>query len=328
MKKANPYDPDYVMKRDSCTREEAETTISLVKEKNAWNRGKKINKANPYDPDYVMKRDSCTREEAETTILEFKKSKATSKENFIKKHGVDKGTQLYNEWRNKSLQKGWKTAKENGKSQSPRCKEFYIRKGHSEEESEIKAKEFQYANSPLHIQYYLDRGKSFDYAKRKIREIHDQKIGIDSYRQYLEKTTSLNKNEIDIKIRETRGHNTLDNLGETVFRERQSKIRKTLEENGIWVPYCDLSDYKKYHKEVWKYTNQNDLSLLANYEKRGRAGIDHAYHLDHKFSISRGFIERIDPALLGSLQNLEFIPWEDNVSKQGKCSITKEELLK
>jgi len=31
MKKANPYDPDYVMKRDSCTREEAETTISNLK---------------------------------------------------------------------------------------------------------------------------------------------------------------------------------------------------------------------------------------------------------------------------------------------------------
>jgi hypothetical protein len=326
--KANPYNIEYVMKRDSCSREQAEATIAALKEKNAWNRGKKINKANPYNIEYVMKRDSCSREQAEATVYEFKKSKATSKENFIKKYGIDLGTQLYNEWKDKSLQKGWDTVKNNGRSQSPRCKEFYIRKGYNEEESLIKAKEFQYYNSPLHIQYYINKGKSFDYARRKIREIHDRKIGIDSYRQYLEKTTQLSQTEIDSKIKEIKGHNTLSNLGEEKFNARQAKIRKTLEKNKIWVPYKDLSDYEIYHKAVWKYTNQNDLSLLEHYENRGRAGVNEAYHLDHKFSISRGFIEGIDPALIGSLQNLEFIPWEENVSKQGKCSITKEELLK
>jgi hypothetical protein len=326
--KANPYDWEYVMKRDACSKEQALDTISKLKEKSAWNRGKKIKKSNPYDPEYVMKRDACSQEQALATISKFKADKATSQANFIKKYGNEEGTRRYNNWKSKSLQKGWDTVKKNGRSQSPRCKEYYIRKGHTPEDAVTCAIEFQHKNSPMHIQYYLDRGKSFDYAKRKIREIHDQKIGIDSYRQYLEKTTLLNENEINHKIKENRGHNTINNLGENVFKERQSKIRKTLEENGIWVPYCDLSNYKKYHKEVWKYTNQHDLNLLVNYEKRGRAGINNAYHLDHKFSISRGFIEGIDPALLGSLQNLEFIPWEDNVSKQGKCSITKEELLK
>jgi len=38
MKKANPYDPDYVMKRDSCTREEAETTILEFKKSKATSK--------------------------------------------------------------------------------------------------------------------------------------------------------------------------------------------------------------------------------------------------------------------------------------------------
>ena len=315
------------MKRDSCTREEAEATISIMKEKNAWNRGKKISKANPYDPDYVMKRDSCTREEAEATISQFKANKATSKENFIKKYGHEEGPRLYNEWKDKSLQKGWNTCKENGKSQSPRCKEFYIRKGYLVEDAILKAKEFQYKNSPLHIQYYIERGKDIEYARKKIRKIHDQKIGIDSYRKYLE-LSGLSERDISDTIKNVRGHNTLANLGEEEFKVRQAKIRETLENNGVWVPYNQISDYEKYRKQVWKITNKNDLSLLENYNKRGTAGIQGAYHLDHKFSISRGFIEGIDPLLIGSLQNLEFIPWEENVSKQGKCSITKEELLK
>ena len=324
--KSNPYDLDYVMKRDNCTQEEAENIILALKSKNAWNRGKKIKKSNPYDPDYVMKRDNCTREEAENTIREFKKSKATSRENFIKKYGEEEGLKRFDEWKNKSLQKGWDTVKKNGKSQSPRCKEYYLRKGFTEEESIIKAKEYQYNNSPLHIQYYINRGKSFEYARTKIRKIHDQKKGKDSYRTYLEKTTNLTSEEIDKKIKEVRGHNTVERLGKEEFEIRQQKIRKTLEEKGIWVPYDNLEEYKKYHREVWKYTNSQDISRLENFNKRGKAGIPGAYHLDHKFSISRGFIEGIDPKLIGNINNLEFIPWEENVSKQGKCSITLEEL--
>jgi hypothetical protein len=103
-------------------------------------------------------------------------------------------------------------------------------------------------------------------------------------------------------------------------------MRDTFEKKGIWVPLNDLSDYKLYHREVWKYTNQNDITILENYDKRGKTGVEGAYHLDHKFSISRGYIEGISPDLIGSIKNLQFIPWQENVSKQNKCSITKKEL--
>lgn len=40
-----------------------------------------------------------------------------------------------------------------------------------------------------------------------------------------------------------------------------------------------------------------------------------------------GYIEGVPPDLIGSIANLIFLPWKDNVLKQGKCSIKKEDLL-
>jgi hypothetical protein len=100
-----------------------------------------------------------------------------------------------------------------------------------------------------------------------------------------------------------------------------------MENKGMWIPLEDMSDYEQYRKLVWFYTNQNDLTLLENYDKRALAGTDGGYHLDHKFSISMGYIEGVPPDLIGSIANLIFLPWKDNVLKQGKSSIKKEDLL-
>lgn len=83
----------------------------------------------------------------------------------------------------------------------------------------------------------------------------------------------------------------------------------------------------KYKQLVLKLTKKQPLYLLKNYEKRGVSGIDGAYHLDHKYSISEGFKNNIKPQIIADLNNLEFIPWEENVKKRTKCSITKEELI-
>jgi len=89
-----------------------------------------------------------------------------------------------------------------------------------------------------------------------------------------------------------------------------------------------ISEYEKYRKVVIKITNKQPIQTLENYEKRGVSGKAGAYNLDHKYSISEGFFNKIDPQMIGSINNLEFIPWKDNMTKRTKCSITKEELLK
>ncbi len=41
-----------------------------------------------------------------------------------------------------------------------------------------------------------------------------------------------------------------------------------------------------------------------------------------------GFRTNIKPEIIGNIKNLEFIPWEENIKKRTKCSITIEELNK
>lgn len=89
-----------------------------------------------------------------------------------------------------------------------------------------------------------------------------------------------------------------------------------------------LPKFKKYYQEVRVETNNQPLNTLDNYDKRGQAGIDGNYHLDHKFSIAEGFRNNIEPKIIGNIKNLEMIPWEDNLMKNQKCSITKLDLIK
>jgi len=198
-----------------------------------------------------------------------------------------------------------------------------MKRGESEKTASEMVLKFQRENSGMCVDYYLKRGKSLNYARKKIREKYDQLLGIDSLRLGLERRGETEK-EINRLIPILK--NSRRDKDTVQLKEIARKIRETLEKNKIWVPLEDLSNYDLYRREVWRFTNKNDLSKLKHFDKRGLAGKEGAYHLDHRFSISRGYIEGIDPELIGSIHNLEFIPWIENVRKQGKCSITEEEL--
>jgi ribosomal protein L37AE/L43A/transposase len=88
-----------------------------------------------------------------------------------------------------------------------------------------------------------------------------------------------------------------------------------------------LSDFKKYKREVINLTKKQPIYELPNFNKRGVSGVEGNYHLDHKFSIVEGFIQNINPNIIGNIKNLEFIPWEENVKKRTNCSINITELI-
>lgn len=89
-----------------------------------------------------------------------------------------------------------------------------------------------------------------------------------------------------------------------------------------------LPEFKKYLAKVRQITNQQPLNKLINFDKRGKAGQNGAYQIDHKYSIIEGFKNNIGPDLIGHFCNLEMLTWEDNLKKQGNCSITLYELKK
>lgn len=277
-------------------------------------------KNNVYDPRYISEREGISITEAETYISEYKKNKATSKKNFIEKYGYKLGTEKYEEFCNKTLKSGWYM-----EGTSKFGKEYYIRHGDSEETAINKAIAYNKQNSPVHIEYYTSRGYTLEFAILEIKKIHDKKAGRSLYDVYKNKYPELTSDEIDIKIKYN--HNIYKNLSTEQEEEIANKIRETNERSGLWIPKDQLPKFEQYKREVLKYTYKNDITLLENYQHRGLAGTDGAYHLDHKYSIKQGFIDGILPSIIGSISNLEFITWEENVSKQHKCSILIGELI-
>lgn len=89
-----------------------------------------------------------------------------------------------------------------------------------------------------------------------------------------------------------------------------------------------LPEFKKYFQKVRTITNKQPLETLENFNKRGVCGIDGAYNLDHCYSIIEGFKNNVPAEIIGNIKNLKMIPWEENLTKQGNCSIELEELKK
>lgn len=112
----------------------------------------------------------------------------------------------------------------------------------------------------------------------------------------------------------------------TERRKQQNKRIKTMVDRGHITCPSDRPDFINYAKEVWRYTNENDLTTLPNYDKRGRTEVPGSYQLDHKYSIFYGFRNNISPEIIGNINNLEFIPSIENSKKKIKCSISIEEL--
>lgn len=89
------------------------------------------------------------------------------------------------------------------------------------------------------------------------------------------------------------------------------------ENHPRWNP--NKSEKRKYTHECNKVTAQFDLSVLENSDKlRGLCGVDGAYQLDHIIPIQYGFDNNIPPEIIGHIDNLQFIPWEENNAKRDK----------
>lgn len=102
---------------------------------------------------------------------------------------------------------------------------------------------------------------------------------------------------------------------------KEQRLKGIAKRNGYetYEEYqATLSDWEKYKNEVWRITNQQPLTLLENFDKRGKSGIEDAYQIDHMYSILKGFKNQIPPALIGDIKNLQMLPWLENLQKGWK----------
>lgn len=108
---------------------------------------------------------------------------------------------------------------------------------------------------------------------------------------------------------------------QSVFKKRGEDhvhVKKYLKEKKLtWEEYqAEQSAYQKYAKEVRYWTRKQDISHLPSLIKRGKAGVEGAYQLDHIIEISEGFIGGVDPKVIGDISNLQMITWEENNKKR------------
>ena len=106
-----------------------------------------------------------------------------------------------------------------------------------------------------------------------------------------------------------------------------STATETKISRGIAIPKEQKNDWEIYRGQVLNYTYK---SWQHHQDKINPLGLERGseYELDHKFSITEGFKQGVDPSVIGHFSNLELIPKSVNRSKRIRCSVTLEELFK
>jgi hypothetical protein len=100
----------------------------------------------------------------------------------------------------------------------------------------------------------------------------------------------------------------------------EKNLSKRIEEGKCRHPN-DIPEYEKYRREVWRESN-----LVYSHYADELGVRDRHNHLDHIFSILDGWINKVDPKVLGSRINLRVISGMSNRKKNSKSDITLDEL--
>jgi len=95
--------------------------------------------------------------------------------------------------------------------------------------------------------------------------------------------------------------------------------------NGLAIPKAQKSDWELYREQVLNYTYKSWKNHQDTINPTGLVR-GSEYELDHKFSITEGFKQSVDPLIIGHFVNLELLPKSKNRSKRIACSISLDDL--
>jgi 5-methylcytosine-specific restriction endonuclease McrA len=84
----------------------------------------------------------------------------------------------------------------------------------------------------------------------------------------------------------------------------------------------DRPEYKRYQYEVQKITEENYIKYIDKINPFGYTrtlcGVENGWQLDHKIPIRYGFDNDIEPNIIAAVENLQMLPWVENVKKGSK----------
>lgn len=178
-----------------------------------------------------------------------------------------------------------------------------------------------------------------DNIKKGIQTIDPQtgltkyELGQQKARQILKSVDASGKSGYKRKGEKTRATHMskLDALGRNGYSQLASKAiikgNNTKAKKGLILDPSIRSEFYRY-KAIVNYLTEKHRTALTEGYITGLAGTSGAYQIDHNYSIMHGYQHKISPLVIGNIDNLKMIPWEDNLQKHTASSITLDELLK
>jgi hypothetical protein len=107
--------------------------------------------------------------------------------------------------------------------------------------------------------------------------------------------------------------------------KKRTNTMLAVESELVKIAMSDSASYVHYCQAVWYTTNMSYHRFKSEIDPDGKRSAD--WHLDHKFSVRAGFINKVDPRIIGSRYNLHIISASENTAKGMRCSITLESLI-
>lgn len=246
-----------------------------------------------------------------------------------KGHSLEESQMLVKQRQSKGGKVRASLSKDEKRKLTPRCIEFWLAKGLTPEESQIKLSEHQatFTKEKCIKQYgevegvaiWLERQHKWQETLNSKSE--DEKREMNQKKNYW--NTKSSEDQADIKnrmvstLKETVSKRTLEEKREIGKRMSDGQVRC-----GIATPIEDRDKFQEYRNQVGLESARYNLHLLENFDKRGPL----EYHLDHKYSVFEGFKNNVPVELIGHICNLEMLRYNENTAKGGKCSITLDEL--
>lgn len=161
--------------------------------------------------------------------------------------------------------------------------------------------------------------KNSIYYKKSVKEL-EKKYGVKS---------NLERPDVIQKIKKTvQEKYGVDHI--TSSKLIKQKVRITATKNGFWMHKDFYDEFEIYKFHVRFFTNYN-LKYFGDdkFEKDWQNTIGvHKNHIDHSYSVLKGFMDKIPAYIIGSIVNLEIMYCLDNCSKNSKCNISKQDLYK
>jgi hypothetical protein len=158
------------------------------------------------------------------------------------------------------------------------------------------------------------------YQKARITAVANMKIpdenGITGYDRLGAKTRATHMANVD-----EHGRNGYSQIATKAI----IKGNKTKVDRGLITDPAHRDAFYRYKSLVLLITSECDREMKSGYVT-GLAGTDGAHHLDHIYSIYRGFHDKVSPLLIGHRANLRMLPWKENVSKYSRSDIALEDL--